>query len=114
MNKLLIVILCLFTFGCAFSRQDLSNANLISLGMTKQKVLSIMGTEPVRTSFNQDIEEWHYCKTGSGSDSFIAIIFSTRNQDREPRVVAKEPYGGAFGYGDCANFVKTGIYKYKN
>ncbi|MDA8670061.1 DUF2845 domain-containing protein [Flavobacteriales bacterium] len=47
---------------------------LISPGMSKSEVLDIMG-QPVASEFEKNVEEWHYCATGVGSDEFVSFFF---------------------------------------
>ena len=90
--------------------QRLDNALLISPGMTKEKVIAIMGAKPVKTEFSGAVEEWHYCKTGRRADQFVAVFFT------EGRAVAMRPYtvtlSDAKGAtGSCEIFVKMGNYR---
>jgi len=69
-----------------------------------------MGGRPVKAEFSKNIEEWHFCNTGYGSDEFIAVYFA------DGGLIAMKPYtvtlrdaGGATG--TCDIFVKMGNYR---
>jgi len=77
--------------------------------MTKEEVKAIMGS-PTKSDFSQNVEEWHYCKTGLEADEFLALFFF------EGKLVAKKNYtvtlsdaGGATG--SCDKFIKRGTYR---
>ncbi|MFH1655783.1 MAG: DUF3192 domain-containing protein [Candidatus Omnitrophota bacterium] len=67
MKKFLIVLLCLGLVGCA-SRVSLSKAtaptreNLIkiSIGMSKQEVINIMGTETKEVYYHGGLDNWAF------------------------------------------------------
>lgn len=106
----LSALIAVYLGGCGIQRgtqQNLDNSIMISPGMTKQEVARTMGENPVKTEFNGPLEEWHYCRTGSSADEFIAVYFA------EGRVIAMKPYtvtlrdvGGTTG--TCEKFVKMG------
>ena len=116
MKKLILFLLTPFLFGCFStfmpSAEEIKTYNknfLINEGMTKQKVISIMGS-PVASEFNEGVEEFHYCLTGTGSDKYLAFFF------KDNKVVSKTTYnvtlsevGGATGH--CSKFVKRGTYR---
>ena len=90
--------------GCfTMTMQNLSQSSKVQAGMTTDGVLKIMG-EPVMSELDRNVEEWHYCRTGS-RDKFLAIFFV------DSRLIAKKYYLGNNEQGDCALFVKTGDYK---
>ena len=109
MKKLIFILIvgCLF-IGCAidkiipFATQDLSLAAKIRAGMTTDEVIEIMG-EPIISELDRNVEEWHYCSTGS-QDRFLAMFFV------DSRLIAKKYYLGKDEDGDCSLFVKTGDY----
>ena len=65
---------------------------------------------PAKSEFSAGVMEWHYCKTGSGADQFVAMFFQnnllieTRNY-----TVTLADTGGITG--GCENFVKMGNYR---
>ena len=88
--------------GC-FTMQNLSQSSKVKAGMTTDEVRDIIG-EPVVTELDRNVEEWHYCRTGS-QDRFLAMFFV------DSRLIAKKYYLGKSEEGDCSLFVKTGDYK---
>ena len=54
--------------------------------MSKNDVLEILG-QPVKSEFNQNVEEWHYCKTGFQADEFVEV---TPNSLRLRKILLKE------------------------
>ena len=101
---LLLMIGSLF-MGCSiiYTTQNLSKSSKVREGMPTDEVLKIMG-EPVMSELDRNVEEWHYCNTGS-RDRFLAIFFV------DNKLVAKKYYLGKSEFGDCSLFVKTGDYK---
>ena len=91
--------------GCSimYTTQNLSKSSKVQAGMTTEEVLKIMG-EPVISELDRNVEEWHYCKTGS-KDKYLAIFFV------DNKVSAKIFYTQSVGGGDCSLFVKKGDYK---
>ena len=91
--------------GCSaiYTTQNLSKSSKVQAGMSTDEVLKIMG-EPVISELDRNVEEWHYCNTGS-RDRFLAIFFV------DNKLVAKKYYLGKSEEGDCSLFVKTGDYK---
>jgi len=91
--------------GCSimYTTPNLSKSSKVQAGMTTDEVLKIMG-EPVISELERNIEEWHYCSTGS-EDRFLAMFFV------DSKLVAKKYYLGKSEVGDCSLFVKTGDYK---
>ena len=91
--------------GCSimYTTQNLSKSSKVREGMPTDEVLKIMG-EPVISELDRNVEEWHYCKTGS-PDTYLAIFFV------DNKVSAKTFYTQNVGFGDCSLFVKTGNYK---
>ena len=86
-----------------FTSQNLSISSKVKAGMTTDEVHDIMG-EPVISELDRNVEEWHFCRTGS-EDRFLAMFFV------DNKLVAKKYYLGKSEFGDCSLFVKTGDYK---
>ena len=68
-----------------------------------------MGT-PQASEFDKGVEEFHYCKTGIGSDKFVSFFFA------DGKVVSKTSYtvtevDVGYTYGHCSKFVKRGTYR---
>lgn len=89
--------------------QNLSVSYKLSPGMTKVEVEQIMG-QPIKSDFSKNVEEWHYCRTGTGSDEFLALFFY------EGKLIEKVNYtvkisdtNGATG--SCERFIKMGNYR---
>ena len=94
---------CLF-MGCStMTIQNLSQSSKVKAGMTTDEVRDLMD-EPILTELDRNVEEWHYCRTGS-RDKFLAMFFV------DSRLIAKKYYLGKSEDGDCSLFVKTGDYK---
>ena len=91
--------------GCSiiYTTQNLSKSSKVREGMPTDEVLKIMG-EPVISELDRNVEEWHYCKTGT-PDTYLAIFFV------DSKLIAKKYYLGKSEVGDCSLFVKTGDYK---
>ncbi len=114
MKKLILILIVGNLFiGCTLVNvpwviQDLSHTGEIREGMTPDEVLVIMG-EPIISELKNNVEEWHYCRTGSmrtlQKDTFVALYFL------DNKLIAKEHYITIEGYGSCENFIKTGDYK---
>ena len=114
MKKLILILMVGSLFmGCTLVNvpwviQDLSHTGEIRAGMTPDEVMAIMG-EPIISELKNNVEEWHYCRTGSlqqlQKDTFVALYFL------ENKLIAKEYYVAIEGYGSCENFIKTGDYK---
>jgi hypothetical protein len=67
----------------------------------------------VKSDFKQNVEEWHYCKTGMSSDEFLALFFY------EGKLVEKLNYTVTIAdtrgaYGSCEKFIKMGNYREPN
>jgi outer membrane protein assembly factor BamE (lipoprotein component of BamABCDE complex) len=79
MKNIFIALLLLLT-SCStpnYLRQNLSNSYKLHEGMTKSEVEAIMG-QPAKSDFYKNVEEWHYCATGSvgsAADELIALFF---------------------------------------
>ena len=90
-------------FNQWLTMQNLSQSSKVKAGMTTDEVRDIIG-EPIVTELDRNVEEWHYCRTGS-RDRFLAMFFV------DSRLIAKKYYLGKDEEGDCSLFVKTGDYK---
>lgn len=108
-----IIIIISFLSSCGvnqnYVRQDLNVSYRLSPGMSKAEVEQIMG-QPAKSDFSKNVEEWHYCRTGTGSDEFIALFFF------EGKLVEKLNYtvtlADARGAtGSCEKFIKMGNYR---
>ena len=110
----MIRILAIFTFiamllqGC-YTSQNIANASMLSNGMSKQQVSAVMGL-PIRSEFNGNLEEWHYCNTGSYADEFVVLFFDDSNlfATRNYTVTLADSRGAT---GDCSLFLKMGNYR---
>ena len=110
MRKLILALTLLATISACSTTQEVDNALMLSPGMTKQEVISVMGSKPVKAEFSGNVEEWHYCDTGSSSDEFVAVYF------HEGSVVAMKPYLVTIRdtqgvTGSCERFVRMGNYR---
>jgi len=101
----LLFILC-FSF-CAV-KQNLTDSNKLTEGMTQAEVKAIMG-DPVKSDFNKNLEEWHYCMTRATIYEYISLFFY------EKKLIAKKNYSvlpdeenGICG--SCEYFIKMGNY----
>lgn len=111
MKSILLISTCFFLISCGVPRgvqQNLKVAYKLSPGMTKSEVESIMGA-PAKSDFYKNVEEWHYCKTGYGSDEFIALFF------HEDKLIEKQNYTVTISdtrgaTGSCSKFIKMGNY----
>ena len=108
MKVVLSILLIALLYSCGV-QQKLSGSYKLSPGMTKAEVEAIMG-RPVKSDFKQNVEEWHYCKTGMSADEFLALFFY------EGKLIEKLNYtvtlsntGGATG--SCSKFIKMGNYR---
>lgn len=76
--------------------------------MTKAEVQKIMGT-PAKSDFKDNVEEWHYCRTGLEADEFMALFFY------DGKLVEKLNYtvtiADAKATGSCEKFIKMGNYR---
>ena len=116
MKKILVLLMSLSLTGCyikksktVYTHQNLQAALLVSLGMTKNEVKSVMSS-PVKTEFSLNKEVWHYCNTGNSGqpDEFVAIIFiDGKTAGKSNYFVTLEEVGGAWG--DCSKFVKPAL-----
>ena len=108
MKYLTTALFISFLTACGV-QQKLNVSYRLSPGMTKSEVETIMGP-PVKSDFKQNVEEWHFCKTGMSSDEFLALFFF------EGKLVEKLNYTvtiadtrGAFG--SCEKFIRMGNYR---
>jgi len=99
--------LILFLISCGV-QQNLAVSYKLHEGMTKAEAESIMGT-PVKSDFYKNVDEWHYCKTGTTADEFISLFFY------EGKLIAKKNYTVTLAdtrgaSGSCEKFIKMGNY----
>lgn len=105
-----------------YTQQDLSKAQKVKIGMTSEELIKLMGSPAVR-EFNQVLEEWHYCKTGSNVDEYVVLelhndkVVSSRNYTVSWLDVVyhhtqtpTEALIKAGGMGDCKLTAKWGTY----
>lgn len=66
--------------------------------------------EPIEKEFIMDIQEWHYCSTGTGGDFFAALYLynDTLVALQKYTAVAFEEHNMI---GTCENFLKRGTYR---
>ncbi len=111
-NATTILIITLILSSCGvnqnYLRQNLDISNRLKPGMSKVEVEQIMGS-PAKSDFSKNVEEWHYCKTGTGSDEFIALFFF------EEKLIEKLNYTVTLAdtrgaTGSCEKFIKMGNY----
>ncbi|WP_276166078.1 outer membrane protein assembly factor BamE domain-containing protein [Zobellia alginiliquefaciens] len=108
-----LLILTIFLSSCGINKkhlkQNLSTSYQLSPGMSKAEVEKIMG-QPAKSDFSKNVEEWHYCKTGMGSDEFIALFFYEGNLiEKLNYTVTLADARGATG--SCEKFIKMGNYR---
>ena len=106
--KTLALGTALFMTACG-THQKVDNAMMLSPGMSKTQVVQVMGSQPAKAEFSGNVEEWHYCSTGSSSDEFVAVFF------HDGQVIAMRPYlvtiNDAGVSGTCERFVRMGNYR---
>lgn len=107
-----IAIISLLLASCtALSglQQDLNASHQLSPGMSKTEVEQIMGS-PAKSDFSGKVEEWHYCRTGTTSDEFIALFFYEGELlEKLNYTVTLSDTRGATG--SCEKFIKMGNYR---
>lgn len=108
-SKAFIYLSFLLVFYSCGVQQNLAISYRLTEGMTKQEVEAIMGA-PIKSDFNRNVEEWHYCKTGQMADEYIALFF------HEGILIAKKNYTVTTAdtrgvYGSCEKFIKMGNYE---
>ena len=89
MKKAIFILMVGSLFmGCSaiYTTQNLSKSSKVQAGMSTDEVLKIMG-EPVISELDRNVEEWHFCRTGS-EDRFLAMFFV------DSRLIAKKYYLG--------------------
>ncbi|MDY4378343.1 hypothetical protein SOV92_10980 [Pectobacterium brasiliense] len=59
-----------------YTQQDIDKAFGVKSGMSFDEVKDILGI-PVKKEISGDVEEWHYCRTGSDVDEYVAIKFES-------------------------------------
>jgi hypothetical protein len=107
-NSILIGTLSLLMYSCGL-QQNLTVSYKLSPGMTKAEVEQIMGP-PAKSDFSKNVEEWHYCKTGTSSDEFLALFFyEGKLLEKINYTVTIADARGATG--SCEKFIKMGNYR---
>lgn len=106
MKKILPLLFAIFLVSCG---ANLKASYKLSPQMTKSEVESIMG-QPTKSDFKDNVEEWHYCRTGLGSDEFLALFFY------EGKLIEKLNYTVTMAdtrgvAGACSKFIKRGNYR---
>jgi len=98
------------------TNQNLNESFKLSVGMTKQEVLRIMG-DPIKSDFEKNVEEWFYCRTGGSSlsnfspiDEHLVLFF------HEDKLISKTNYTVTIKdsngvQGSCEKFIKRGDYR---
>lgn len=108
-----ILIIILFLSSCGINQnylqQNLDVSYRLNPEMSKVEVEQIMG-RPAKSDFSNNVEEWHYCRTGTGSDEFIALFFF------EEKLIEKLNYTVTLAdtrgaTGSCEKFIKMGNYR---
>ena len=108
MKTFIASLLIAFLASCGV-QQNLSVSYKLSPGMTKPEVEAIMGP-PIKSDFKQNVEEWHYCKTGIDSDEFLALFFyEGKLVEKLNYVVTIADTKGATG--SCSKFIRMGNYR---
>ena len=107
--KTLALGTALFMTACG-THQKVDNAMMLSPGMSKTQVVQVMGSQPAKAEFSGNVEEWHYCSTGSSSDEFVAVFF------HDGQVIAMRPYLVTIKdtqgvTGTCERFIRMGNYR---
>ncbi len=54
------------------TQQDLEKAQEVNAGITSEQLKKLMGNPALR-EFDQEKEEWHYCKTGHNVDEYVVF-----------------------------------------
>lgn len=103
-----LFVVALILVACGV-QQNLSISHRLSRGMTKSEVEAIMGP-PIKSDFYDNVEEWHYCKTGMNSDEFLALFFY------QGKLIEKLNYTVTLAdtrgiTGSCSKFIKMGNYR---
>ena len=107
--KRVLLLSVILTCCAPIIRQNLSVSYKLNEGMTKDQVLSIMGA-PIKSDFYKNVDEWHYCSTGSRADEFMSLYFY------EGKLIAKKNYTVTLVdtrgiTGSCEKFIKMGNYQ---
>lgn len=106
MKKLLFLLLVVVLASCGSTKMGMSYK--LEPGMTKQEVLAIMG-EPVKSDFDRNVEEWHYCRTQIDSEEYLALYFVDGVLLAKTNYTVREENRGSLG--SCAQFIKMGNYR---
>lgn len=108
MKNIVFLFLLICIVGCGL-QQKLTLSNRLTSGMSKDEVEKIMGA-PVKSDFKKNVEEWHYCRTGTMTDEFLSLFFY------DGKLVEKLNYSVTLAdtrgaYGSCEKFIKMGNYR---
>ena len=106
MKYYLLVIMSLILASCGSAKFNQSFR--LSPNMTKEEVLSIMG-DPMKSDFDRNVEEWHYCRTQLDSEEFLALYFVDGILLTKTNYTVREENRGSVG--SCAQFIKMGDYR---
>ena len=98
--------------GCATLNRIISKTDTtiytgqIKNGMTTEDVLEIMG-EPILSELYNNVDEWHYCRTGDFKDAYAVLFFI------DNKLISKQQYNRLLWLrtGNCENFLKKDDYK---
>lgn len=106
MKKLLFLLLVATLASCGSAKMN--QAYRLEPGMTKAQVIEIMG-EPMKSDFDRNVEEWHYCRTQLDSETFLALYFVDGKLLTKTNYTVTEENIGSIG--SCSQFIKMGNYK---
>mgnify|MGYP000909575513 CR=1 FL=1 len=106
MKKLAFLLLIGVLVSCGSTK--MRQAYRLEPGMTKSQVIEIMG-EPMRSDFDRNVEEWHYCRTQIDSETFLALYFVDGKLLTKTNYTVIEENKGSLG--SCAQFIKMGNYR---
>ena len=93
---------------CACGSAKMNQSYRLESGMTKAQVIEIMGA-PMRSDFDRNVEEWHYCRTQMDSETFLALYFVDGILLTKTNYTVMEENRGSLG--SCAQFIKMGNYR---
>jgi S1-C subfamily serine protease len=102
--SILMFLGCSSTYLMHKTQQDIQKSALLLPDMSKKEVEEIMGL-PIKTEFSDNFTAWHYCRTGTGSDEFVVVIFENdRVRVARNYMVTLAETGGVTG--DCSKFIR--------
>lgn len=106
MRRILIVLFVAVLASCGSTKMN--QAYRLEPGMTKAQVIEIMGA-PMRSDFDRNVEEWHYCRTQMDSETFLALYFVDGILLTKTNYTVTEENRGSLG--SCTQFIKMGNYR---